>query len=432
MRKKWTLEILQEEVKKYKTRSEFQKNNKGAYLSAMRKKLLDELFKNHKNNGYSTKRKPDGYWTKEKLQEEVNKYKTRSEFSKNNPSLYSIIQKHKWYNDLFSKHENSGYSIKQKPLNYWNYENVQEEANKYKTRYDFRQNSPDANSYAEKNNLINKLFSKHFNEGYLEKKHKNGYWNYEKVQEEANKYKTRSELQKYNNAAYIFARKNNLLNDIFKLHVNNGFSLKQHQTNYWNYEKIFEVSKKYDTLKDFIKYDYAAYRAGLRRKLIDVFFNEKQNKYLDNNFNCKYVIYVYEIHEYNKCYVGLTKHIKIRDRQHLFNFKEPLNKFCKEKNISLPKYKLLNENLSSSEAVKQERYWIDYYKNNNWDLINIAKGGSLGGGIKKWSKKYLFKEMKKYNTMDELKKNSVGVYSAIRRLNVLQEINEYYKNKKSE
>jgi hypothetical protein len=40
---------------------------------------MDELFKNHKNQGYSNKQACKGYWTKEKLQEEVDKYETRNE-----------------------------------------------------------------------------------------------------------------------------------------------------------------------------------------------------------------------------------------------------------------------------------------------------------------------------------------------------------------
>jgi len=38
---------------KYLTRLEFKKNNYIAYKASHRKKLLDEIFKNHKNNGYT-------------------------------------------------------------------------------------------------------------------------------------------------------------------------------------------------------------------------------------------------------------------------------------------------------------------------------------------------------------------------------------------
>ena len=49
----WNKEQLQKEANKYKTRSEFVKNNAYAYYKSLKMNILDELFKNHINNGYS-------------------------------------------------------------------------------------------------------------------------------------------------------------------------------------------------------------------------------------------------------------------------------------------------------------------------------------------------------------------------------------------
>lgn len=57
MKTKWTIENLQEEVNKYKTRTEFGRNNRNAYLTALNNKMMEELFKNHINNGYNENRK---------------------------------------------------------------------------------------------------------------------------------------------------------------------------------------------------------------------------------------------------------------------------------------------------------------------------------------------------------------------------------------
>lgn len=78
----WTEEKLQEEANKYQTRNEFIKNNEKTYSAALIKGILDELFKNHPNEGYSDKQVKKGYWTKENLQEEAAKYKTIEEFKK--------------------------------------------------------------------------------------------------------------------------------------------------------------------------------------------------------------------------------------------------------------------------------------------------------------------------------------------------------------
>ena len=71
----------------------FNKNNAYAYTKALKMNILDELFKNHQNNGYSNKQKVSGYWTENQLQKEVNKYKTRNEFNKTFNTTTNLLLK---------------------------------------------------------------------------------------------------------------------------------------------------------------------------------------------------------------------------------------------------------------------------------------------------------------------------------------------------
>ena len=57
MKTEWVKEKLQDEVNKYKTRKEFRNNSRNAYLTALNNKMMDDLFKNHINNGYNENRK---------------------------------------------------------------------------------------------------------------------------------------------------------------------------------------------------------------------------------------------------------------------------------------------------------------------------------------------------------------------------------------
>ena len=100
---------LKTEVSKYETRGDFNKNNRNAYKAAMRMNIIDDLFKNHKNNGYSENKKQSGYWSKDILQNEVNKYQTRKEFIKNSYTAYTIARKMNIIDDLFRNHQNNGY-----------------------------------------------------------------------------------------------------------------------------------------------------------------------------------------------------------------------------------------------------------------------------------------------------------------------------------
>jgi len=131
-RRTWTKEMLQKEVDKYKTRGEFKKKSVGAYIKSRRLGILDDLFKNHENLGFDENRKTKNYWTEEKLQDEVNKYKTRGEFWKNNSVAANIALKKGLMNNLFNKHQNLGNTDKQVISGYWTEEKLQKEANKYK------------------------------------------------------------------------------------------------------------------------------------------------------------------------------------------------------------------------------------------------------------------------------------------------------------
>jgi len=263
----------------------------------------------------------------------------------------------------------------------WTQELLQIEADKCLTRKEFWNNSHPAANAASKKKLIDELFKNHINKGYSKNKSVNGYWTKEILQIESNKYKTISEFRKNNNKAYVSAQKNGLINEIFKNHINNGYS----------------------------------------------------NKWDDNI----YIIYVYELIEFNKSYIGLTKNINRRDKEHLFRENGKLINFCREMNVPLPKYKILQDNLNPLDAKRQEQFWVDYYKNNNWELLNIAKPGSLGGSYIKWNKKTLQKEVNKYNTRSELNTNNPSAYNASLKKKIIDElfknhINQGRSNKQKE
>ena len=129
-------------------------------------------------------------------------------------------------------------------------------------------------------------------------------------------------------------------------------------------------------------------------------------------------------------YVGLTNNINInrRDKQHLWNNTEKMTLFCVEKNIALPKYKILDKDLKSSDAQKRESYWINFYKNIDWELFNVAKPGALGGNTIKWTRKKLQSVVNEYNCRRDFEKNDNLAYAAAVRLKILDELFENYPN----
>ncbi len=258
--------------------------------------------------------------------------------------------------------------------------------------------------------------------------HNNSYWTKERLQEEANKYETRTEFSKNNTYAYIKTLKNNLLDELFKNHTNNGYSKKQKISGYWSDERLQEEANKYETRTEFNKNNAAAYGKALKMNILDKLFKNHTNNGYINKEEWKensYVIYVYELEDFNICYIGLTNNIIRRDKEHLFNIKSKLSSFCKENDLSLPKYKILEQNLKSNEAQKQEKYWLNYYKDNGWKMFNSIEAGGLGSLSKKWTKKELQKEADKYKTRVEFKKNNYAAYIASYKIKIM---NELFKN----
>ena len=91
----WTKEKCQEEALKSNTKKEFMKNSVSAYNAAKKNGWLDEISQH-----FIELRKPNGYWTKEKCQEEALKYKTKIEFRTKNISAYDISYRNGWLDDI--------------------------------------------------------------------------------------------------------------------------------------------------------------------------------------------------------------------------------------------------------------------------------------------------------------------------------------------
>lgn len=86
-RLKWTKELLLAEALNYNTRSEFQAENRKAYAAALRQGIIDEIC------GHMHKAQRKLKWTKDRLMEEARKYKSRVAFSKGSGGAYNSARK---------------------------------------------------------------------------------------------------------------------------------------------------------------------------------------------------------------------------------------------------------------------------------------------------------------------------------------------------
>jgi hypothetical protein len=191
---KWSIEQLEQEALKYKTKKEFKEKNSRAFHAAAKRKLVDKICAHMpKRMDTSGTNSSSCKWTFEKLQEEASKHKSRSDFEKENLSAYNSALK-RGFLDQICSHMGPR---KNEP---WTDEELFNVALKYKTRSDFFNNDNGAYQAAKIRGLFEKI-SAHMPK--VDRSGENGSsfkWTFEKLQEEALKYKTRGEFQKYSSA----------------------------------------------------------------------------------------------------------------------------------------------------------------------------------------------------------------------------------------
>ena len=194
---------------------------------------------------------------------------------------------------------------------------------------------------------------------------------------------------------------------------------------YWNnLEHCLEEAKKYPSKAEFQMYCYGAFNAmkrnGWEDKLDTLYDLGKMYK----DYNDKvHVVYVYEIPEFNACYVGRTNNIARRHRQHSRGYGhkngqvdyDNLYKFCEEKGIKMPKPIILEHDLEGEESRAREKFYIDKYKDEGWNLINKATAGTGSGSLGKnldWTFDKCQEVASKFDNPLDLKHNDYNAYCA--------------------
>jgi hypothetical protein len=185
-------------------------------------------------------------WTFEELQEEASKYKSRLEFQKNSRGAYQAAYERKILDPICS-HMVDIY-------HYWTNEELAQEAKKYKTRGEFQKYSRGAYKASHRRKILDKICS--------HMKVVRRYWTNEELAQEALKYETRMEFQNNSKGAYSTALKRKILDKICS-------HMKERLTEKWTNEELAEEAKKYKTRSEFKKNSSGAYTAAGDGKILD-------------------------------------------------------------------------------------------------------------------------------------------------------------------
>lgn len=147
---------------------------------------------------------------------------------------------------------------------------------------------------------------------------------------------------------------------------------------YWTPEKIIDVAKQYNTLKDFREKENRAYRAAIELKILTQVTSHMQKNYRANTIS------------YNDAYNKVWSY-------------DMLSTFQRE-NPGLYKHLL-------------KKGWYDKITKDFPRYSTNIKGGDVK--IKKWTKEKLKKESLKYKTLSDFRKYSKNAYAAALKYNLI-------------
>jgi predicted GIY-YIG superfamily endonuclease len=302
------------------------------------------------------------------------------------PSHYAAIRRNNWDCD---KH-----LIRKKCtiLTFDDYTNI---VKKYKYMRDFSRENPNVHSIGIRRGWHQKIAKKYLTRGSIK---------YPGITEDLVKkrisiYSNMASFRNAHSGSYLFLKKHRLISKYKKYLMP--------ETKLIGFNDIAKIAKKYKTKKQFrINEPYAyerARRLGVIHKVTRFLLSENTTFFKG--------VYVIMFKELNTVYVGVTCDYNRRYHEHSTNEKSPVYEYIQRHDH---KYITYGQSLPTSIATKLEFDLIENYKKNGYCVLNKSKGGECGS-LGKWTKNALEKEVSKYKTIADLRKNNETVYNKITR-----------------
>ena len=238
----WTKEKCIEDARKYNTIKEWNACKGSAFDIAKKKGWYEEC-----TDHMVLLKKPNGYWTKELCLEEAKKYKSRSEWAKNQSTSSVIAKKNGWFDEC-TKHMGVLQRL-------WDKESIFSEAKKHKTKHEWALASSRSSTLARKNGWYEECTA------HMDIVQKPiGYWTKERCIEEARKYKSQVDFRRGNASSYQAAYNGNWMEEC-KDHMIITIKVK----NYWTKEHCIEEARKYKNKKDWRENAISSYTSARKK-----------------------------------------------------------------------------------------------------------------------------------------------------------------------
>ena len=237
-------------------------------------------------------------------------------------------------------------------------------------------------------------------------------WTYEACYELAKQCVSRSDFKKHNAQAYKVSRENGWLDDY--TWFRSGFEIYYETGIKWTYENTKEESKKYTSRQEFCDKCVGGYTRALKQGWLDdfIWLKPKLIKEAKSHGNV-YWVYGYFDFRNKVCYIGLSRDKARHWRHTQKDYKgeyDSVMSYFNDKYGYLPEPTIIEENLTAEEAQNKEAYYVKFFKDRGYTILNKMKTGSLGSAIVKWDKEACYKEAKKYSNYKDFYINSPAAY----------------------
>lgn len=392
---KKTYDECYEIAKKYNTKKSFRENERYTYSLASRNGWLKDY---HWLDGHEK-------YSYEECKNIAEGYKSKQDFKRLSPQIYAYCRYKKWLNDFswLAKEDKKTFT----------YEKCYLAAKKYNSVKDLkRENKP----------VYVAALRYKWLKDYTWLTYANNSYTYDVCFNEARKYETTKEFAHFSGPIFHKAKRSGWINDYTWITDNTSHHINEEDI---TYEKCMEAAKKYFSRTEMQNGSRAFYlvakKNGWFKDYVWFMGNDKWGKET-------FLIYSYEDPENKRVYVGLTKDLKRRRRQHMRKHPKTheydvVKSYFNSLNKELPQEKILEEYLTPAKAQEREGYWLQKYILEGWTGLNIAKTGkevsSVGNYAIKWTKEKCLSEAKACKTLEAFIKQHNGAYQASVRNNWL-------------
>jgi predicted GIY-YIG superfamily endonuclease len=225
-------------------------------------------------------------------------------------------------------------------------------------------------------------------------------WTKEMIQTIASQYNNKKEFIEKEPKAFYAAYQRGWWNEISE-----HMQALRNPKGYWTFDKVKNEADKYTSRRDFEKNSIKAFRAAKQHGWYDDVTSHMD--YLGSLF--RRAVYAWEFSN-NTVYIGLTDDTARREGEHLDpEGKTAVSKYIKETNL-IPTLKLISDYVDVKDAQNIEKCSIDLYKSLGWNVLNKVKSGGLGACKRIWTKENVEKEAQKYQTRSDFKKGNRSAY----------------------